>query len=60
MMSGTQTNITERKEMEIALMESEKTYRGYVDHSPLAIFVTDGEQTIYSGKSSGLSVNGLY
>ena len=42
MMRGTHTDITERKEMELALAQSEKTYRAYVDKSPLAIFVTDG------------------
>ncbi|SMP62550.1 PAS domain S-box protein [Anoxynatronum buryatiense] len=41
LMSGTHTDITEKKLVEKALEESEKAYRAYTEQSPLAIFVTD-------------------
>jgi PAS domain S-box-containing protein len=34
-------DITERKRMEAALLESEKRWRSYIEHAPLGVFVTD-------------------
>ncbi len=42
-MSGTHTDITEKKQAQEALANSEQLYRAYMDKSPLAIFVSDQE-----------------
>jgi len=36
-------DITERKKYEIALKNSEAKFRSYIEHSPMAIFITDAE-----------------
>ncbi|MEN1761458.1 PAS domain S-box protein [Anoxynatronum sibiricum] len=43
LMSGTHTDITEKKLVAKALAESEKAYRAYIEQSPLAIFVTNAK-----------------
>jgi PAS domain S-box-containing protein len=35
------TNITERKQIELALLESESKFRSYIDNSPDGVFVVD-------------------
>ena len=58
MMRGTSTDITERKEMELALAKSEQAYRAYVDKSPLGIFVTDHETRYLRVNPAGCQMTG--
>jgi PAS domain S-box-containing protein len=38
---GVNTDITARKQAEIALQESEARWRSYIDHAPYAVYLTD-------------------
>ena len=38
---GTSTDITERKQAEENLKESEEKFKSYIQHSPLGVFITD-------------------
>ncbi|SMP71380.1 PAS domain S-box protein [Anoxynatronum buryatiense] len=57
-MRGTRTDITERKEMELALAKNEQAYRAYVDKSPLGIFVTDHETRYLRVNPAGCEMTG--
>lgn len=57
-MRGTRTDITERKEMELALEKNEQAYRAYVDKSPLGIFVTDHETRYLRANPAGCEMTG--
>ena len=58
LMRGTRTDITERKEMELALEKNEQAYRAYVDKSPLGIFVTDHETRYLRVNPAGCEMTG--
>ena len=57
-MRGTRTDITERKEMELAITKNEQAYRTYVDKSPLGIFVTDHETRYLRVNPAGCQMTG--
>ena len=58
LMRGTRTDITERKEMELALEKNEQAYRAYVDKSPLGIFVTDHDTRYLRVNPAGCEMTG--
>ncbi len=57
-MRGTRTDITERKEMELALVSSEQAYRAYVVKSPLAIFVIDEDRRYIRANPAACALTG--
>ena len=55
---GANVDITERRAAEMAIRESEAKFRSYVEHAPLAVFVSDGEGRLLDYNPSAMELLG--